>query len=147
MRTPSGNAYTYVLAFAALSWLVVGAYFWQVILAGQFLSGTYAALNLHQLGATVSDVLLFLAAIVGALLRWRAKGAAWPFWAALGLLMANQAQNGAGAARLIFLHIPLGATMLAVAVVLALAASRTTRNARRPAVTEATTGATRQEAL
>jgi hypothetical protein len=112
----------YARIYQAASWLVVVAYLGQAVFAGQFLSGTYFALRLHQYGGTVSDVVVFLAAFVGALLRWHGKGNAWPFWVAVGLLVTNQVQNGAGAARLISLHIPLGASMLAVAVAAALTA-------------------------
>lgn len=125
LRSPP--AHVHALIFRLLSWLVVLTYLGQAVLAGQFLSGTYAALRMHQYGATVSDVLLFLGVVVGALLRWRAKGRSWAFWSSLGLLVVNQVQNGAGAARMVSLHIPLGVAMLAVAVVVALAASRPER--------------------
>lgn len=115
---------TYVLLFRVLSWSVAFLYLSQAVLAGQFLSGTYPALHLHQIGATTSDLVLFVAVVVAALLRWQAKSPTWPFWASLGLLVANQIQNGAGAARWVHLHIPLGALMLATAVLLAVAATR-----------------------
>lgn len=116
---------TYVLLFRVLSWAVAFLYLSQAVLAGQFLSGTYPALRLHQIGATTSDAVLFAAVAVAALLRWHAKSRSWPFWTALGLLVTNQIQNGAGAARWVHLHIPLGALMLATAVLLAVAATRT----------------------
>src|SRR5699024_4691230 len=98
-----------------------------------FFSGTYAALGLHATGGTVSDVILFLGLVIAALLRWHAKGPIWPCWAALSLLVANQVQNGAGAARLISLHIHLGVAMLAVAV----AVPRARRSAGPPVHTDA----------
>lgn len=113
----------YLLLFRALAWLIALVYFGQAVLAGQFLSGTYPALRMHQLAATAADVLLFAAIVVTALLRWRAKGPIWPFWAVLGLAAVAQAQNAAGAARLIQLHIPLGVAMLVAAVLMALFAS------------------------
>lgn len=119
--------------FHILSWLVVASYFGQAVLAGQFFSGSYRALGWHGTGGTVADVILFAAVVIGALLRWHAKGPIWPFWAALGLLVLNQAQNAAGAARLINLHIPLGVAMLGVAVAVALAASRPGRSILLPA--------------
>lgn len=127
MATGNRHIRGYSNVFRVLIWLVVIAYLGQAVLAGQFLSGTYAALRLHQTGGTASDLILFLAVVIGALLRWHAKGSLWPFWVALGLLVANQVQNGAGAARLISLHIPLGVAMLAIALVAALAASRGNR--------------------
>lgn len=135
MMVRSRSAHAYAHVFRALSWLVVLAYLGQAVLAGQFLSGTYVALRMHQLGATVSDLILFLAVVVGALLRWHAKGRVWPFWAAVGLLVTNQVQNGAGAARLIALHIPLGVAMLSVAVVIALGASQIGRLTGQKAAT------------
>lgn len=120
-RSRTIRIYAHVLRL--LFWMLVLAYLGQSVLAGQFLSGTYVALRMHQLGGTTSDLILFLAVVMGALLRWQAKGRAWPFWAAVSLLATNQVQNGAGAARLISLHIPLGVALLAVAVVVALAAS------------------------
>src|SRR5690625_2343120 len=59
----------YSNVFRVLIWLVVIAYLGQAVLAGQFLSGTYAALRLHQTGGTASDLILFLAVVIGALLQ------------------------------------------------------------------------------
>lgn len=128
---------TYVRIFQILSWLVAAAYLGQAVLAGQFFSGTYAALGLHGTGGTVADVILFLGLVIGALLRWHAKGPIWPFWAMLGLLVVNQVQNGAGAARLVSLHIPLGVTMLALSVAIALAVPRARRSMGPPVQTHA----------
>ncbi|MBB4930773.1 hypothetical protein F4561_001593 [Lipingzhangella halophila] len=127
MLTRSRLRHIFARLFRVLAFLVVVAYLGQAVLAGQFLSGTYPALRWHQLGATVSDVLLFVAVAVGALLRWQTNGRAWPFWASLGLLVANQIQNGAGAGRVISLHVPLGAAMLAAAVLIAVHSSTTGR--------------------
>ena len=113
----------YILAFRTLAWLVVTVYLGQVVFAGQFLSGTYPALRLHRIGGTTADVVVFLAVAAAALLRWHAKGRQWPFWAALVLLLANQAQNGAGAARLLTVHIPLGVIMVCGATVVAISSS------------------------
>lgn len=124
---------TYRRLFHILSWLVVAGYFGQAVLAGQFFSGSYGALGWHGTGGTVADVIVFAAVVIGALLRWHAKGPVWPFWAALGLLVLNQAQNAAGAARLINLHIPLGVAMLGVSVAVALAVSRLGRSFLLPA--------------
>ncbi|MFJ5725216.1 hypothetical protein [Streptomyces sp. NPDC093149] len=112
---------------------VTAAYFGQAVLAGQFLSGSYDALRWHRYGATFTDGILFCALVTGALLRWHAKGRRWPFLAALTLLLANQAQNGAGAARMVSLHIPLGVAMIVGAFVAALQA----RHAGAPADREA----------
>ncbi|WP_369255471.1 hypothetical protein [Streptomyces sp. R35] len=110
----------YGRGYAVLMYTVALVYFGQAVLAGQFLSGSYDALRWHQYGATLTDALLFCALVVGALLRRHGKGKLWPFLAALTLLLANQAQNGAGAARLLSLHIPLGVAMIAGAFLVAL---------------------------
>lgn len=128
-RSRLGLAYAHI--FRALAWMVGILYLGQAVLAGQFLSGSYPALHLHQVGATTSDVVLFSAVVVGALLRWQTKGRGWPFWTSLGLLAANQVQNGAGASRMISLHVPLGVAMLAAAVVVALRSSQPDRLAER----------------
>ncbi|WP_328843097.1 hypothetical protein [Streptomyces sp. NBC_00258] len=114
----------YARVYAVLMYTVALAYFGQAVLAGQFMSGSYDALRWHQYGATLSDVLLFFALGAATLLRWHGKGRIWPFLSALALLLANQAQNGAGAARLLSLHIPLGVAMIAGAVVVALRVRR-----------------------
>src|SRR5690625_422479 len=95
---------------------------------------SFCTLSLHD---ALPILILFLGLVIAALLRWHAKGPIWPFWAALSLLVANQVQNGAGAARLISLHIPLGVTMLAVAVAIALAVPRARRSAGPPVHTDA----------
>ncbi|MHB9848742.1 hypothetical protein ACSYGO_05780 [Streptomyces krungchingensis] len=110
---------TYGRVYAVLMYVVALAYFGQAVLAGQFLSGSYDALRWHQYGATFTDVLLVCALVAAGLLRWHGKGRLWPFLSALALLLANQAQNGAGAARLLSLHIPLGLAMIAGAVLVA----------------------------
>lgn len=127
MHPPARLLRSYVRTLQTLTWLIVAAYLGQAVLAGQFLSGSYPALGLHGTGGTVSDAIVIVAVIVAALLRWHGRGKAWPFWAALALLAANQVQNAAGAARLITLHIPLGTAMLGVAVAVALAAAQTGR--------------------
>lgn len=103
--------------------MIALVFFGQAVLAGQFLSGIYPALRMHQLGATAADVLVFAAIVIGALLRWHAKDRIWPFWAAVLLALVAQAQNLAGAARLVQLHIPLGVAMLVAAVLISLFAS------------------------
>lgn len=117
----------YSRIYHVLSWMIVATYLAQAVLAGQFLSGSYPALSLHGTGGTVADVIVFGALVVAALLRWHGKGKFWPFWAALGLVVANQVQNAVGAGRWIHLHIPLGVAMLGAAVAVALAASRLER--------------------
>lgn len=110
----------YGRVYAVLMYVVALAYFGQAVLVSQFMSGSYDALRWHQYGATFTDVLLFCSLVTAALLRWHGKGRLWPFLAALTLLLANQAQNGAGAARLLSLHIPLGVAMIAGAFLVAL---------------------------
>lgn len=119
-----GGLRVLVWLYAVVMWVVAFVYCVQAVLAGQFLSGVYGALSWHQYGATVSDVLLFCGVVVGVLLRWRGGCRWWPVGAAVGLLVANQVQNAAGAGRLVSLHVPLGVAMIVVAVLVALRVHR-----------------------
>ncbi|WP_199742490.1 hypothetical protein [Streptomyces triticirhizae] len=116
----AGRRRRYALGYAVLMYAVTLVYFAQAVSAGQFLSGGYDALSWHRYAATGTDVVLFFTLLFAGLLRWHGKGRLWPFLATLGLLVANQAQNAAGAARLVSLHIPLGVAMLTAAVVICL---------------------------
>ncbi|UNT00801.1 hypothetical protein MMF93_33175 [Streptomyces tubbatahanensis] len=123
-RRPGRGLRVYAWLYAGVMYVVAVVYCLQAVLAGQFLSGVYGALSWHQYGATFSDVLLFCGVVVGVLLRWRGRGRVWPLWVAVGLLVANQVQNAAGAGRLVSLHVPLGVAMIVVAVLVALRVHR-----------------------
>lgn len=90
--------------------------FWQAIFAGQFLSGTYPAQHWHRENATVAGITVLVTAVTAAVLRWRGGGPWWPVAAYLGLFGLIAAQIALGFARLLAVHIPLGVTIIAIAV-------------------------------
>ncbi|MEV0701708.1 hypothetical protein AB0I53_27865 [Saccharopolyspora sp. NPDC050389] len=110
--------------FRGLITAASGAYLLQAVLAGQFLSGTYASLGWHQITATCTDVLLVCAIAVAASLRWPDSGRWWPLLTSAGLFLASQVQTASGAARLLAVHVPLAVLITIAAVVLTVLAWR-----------------------
>lgn len=102
--------------------LAAVAYLFQAVSAGQFLEGDYAFLRVHQLGTTVADVLMFVALVSAGCLKWVARGPLSPFLAVVGTIIVSQAQAAAGAARLIWLHVPLGVVLIGLVWAIAWAA-------------------------
>src|SRR5690625_7730575 len=74
-------------------------YLFQAVSAGQFLDGDYAFLRLHQLGTTTADILMFIALVSAAGLRWVARRPVAPFLLALGAMVVSPARADAGAGR------------------------------------------------
>jgi len=90
----------------------------QPVLAGMFVTGNVTFLNLHSAGA-VFVVLLTLIQIVAAILAWRpGRARAWPIWASVGFLVLVIAQMALGYTRERALHIPIGAILFAVILVI-----------------------------
>jgi hypothetical protein len=86
----------------------------QAILAGQFMSGTFEALEFHAFGATVSEVLVALAIFPAGWARFRRR---YPLWPAVGtalLFVAINVQEFAGEERILTLHVPLGVSIIVV---------------------------------
>ena len=102
--------------------LAAVVYLFQAVSAGQFLEGDYAFLRVHQLGTTVADVLMFVALVSAGCLKWVARGPLSPFLAVVGTIIVSQAQAAAGAARLIWLHVPLGVVLIGLVWAIAWAA-------------------------
>lgn len=102
--------------------LAAAVYLFQAVSAGQFLDGDYAFLRVHQLGTTIADALMFLALASTGCIKWIARGPLTPFLAVLGAILVSQAQAAAGAARLIWLHVPLGVVLIGVVWAVAWAA-------------------------
>ncbi|MEV0056291.1 hypothetical protein AB0H34_38135 [Saccharopolyspora shandongensis] len=115
MKNRTGRWWGFRVLISATS----AAYVLQAVLAGQFLSGTYASLGWHQITATSADALLVCAIAVAVFLRWPGKGEWWPLLASVGLFLAAQAQTATGAARLLTLHIPLAVLITVAAVAVA----------------------------
>ena len=107
----------------------------QPVLAGRYLSGDFDALAIH--GGVAGVVLLTtIAAFAAAVLYWLAgRGAGWPALALVALFVAVVTQIAVGALRILAIHIPLGVTVVAIAVVLAVwsfrPAARRTRKSTR----------------
>lgn len=88
----------------------------QAVFAGQFVSGDYGALNSHETGAAVTNVVL-LVETVAAVLLWRpGRGPRWPMLAAFTLFLASGVQIGIGYARVLVVHVPLGVTIIVLDV-------------------------------
>ena len=98
-------------AFRATITPAAVTYLFQAVSAGQFLDGDYAFLRVHQVGTTVADALLLLALVAAGCLRWLARGPLAPFLYVLGAMLVSQGQAAAGAARIIWLHVPLGVVL------------------------------------
>lgn len=94
-------------------------YLFQAVSAGQFLDGDYAFLRLHQLGTTTVDILMFIALVSAAGLRWVARGPVAPFLITLAAMIVSQAQAATGAGRIVWLHVPLGVALIGLVWALA----------------------------
>ncbi|WP_155838554.1 hypothetical protein [Arthrobacter castelli] len=106
-------------AWRVLLALAAAGYLFQAVSAGQFLQGDYDFLRIHQIGTTTLDVVMFLALIAAGLLKWLSRGPLLPFLGTLGVLLVSQAQSGTGAARVVWLHVPLGVVLIGLVWVLA----------------------------
>ncbi|HVM65250.1 MAG TPA: hypothetical protein VMU14_10340 [Acidimicrobiales bacterium] len=99
--------------------------FGQALLAGQFLSGAYRALDLHRANAFLAEVMVVISA-VGAFVDARARGGPrWPPLVCTGLVVAVGVQIRLGLNRELAVHIPLGVAIIATAALLLQEAWRT----------------------
>lgn len=79
----------------------------QAILAGLFATGDVDMLRMHSMNGAVASTLATLQ-FVAAILLWRpGRGAVWPVWASLLLVMLEGIQHTTGYSRDLVLHIPL----------------------------------------
>lgn len=99
--------------------LAAAGYLFQAVSAGQFLQGDYDFLRIHQLGTTSLDTVMLLALIAAGLLKWLSRGPVLPFLGTLGVLLVSQAQSATGAARVVWLHVPLGVVLIGLVWLLA----------------------------
>lgn len=95
--------------------LVAGLSYLQAVLAGQFLSGTYSSLLAHQNTAAVIDMLLILGIVLALPIPLWGRRPWWPVVFAAGLLALTTVQNQLGFARILSVHIPLGAAIVMAA--------------------------------
>lgn len=90
----------------------------QPVLAGQYLAGSYDAINWHELGGLlmmVAAVGAFALAVVHAGLG---RGPVWPVALLIVLFLAQGFQIGMGYARTLAIHVPLGVFILATVLAL-----------------------------
>lgn len=109
----------------------------QPVLAGLYLAGEWDALGIHSGNAVLVELLAQLL-VLTALGYWLAgRGRGRFVLAAVALWFATSAQAGFGYARLLGLHIPLGVTVVTVAVLFTIwvwrGGARTPRRAWRAA--------------
>jgi len=84
----------------------------QAVFAGQFLAGTFPALQTHRDNATYAGLTVLAAAAAAALIRWPGRGPRWPMFAFLGLFGLIAVQIALGFTRVLAVHIPLGVTII-----------------------------------
>ncbi|MGI8333189.1 hypothetical protein ACRYCC_24815 [Actinomadura scrupuli] len=105
----------------------------QAALAGGFLSGHYAMLDMHALGASATGVTAVVQTLAAVLLWRPGGGPGWPALASGALFAAEAAQIVLGYARVLVVHVPLGVTIIGCAVLLPVWAWRTAPASRPPA--------------
>lgn len=103
-----------VWAFRVLITLAAVLLFNQAVLAGQFMSGTYEALEFHAFGATASEIVVALAIVPAGWARFRRRYPLWPAVLTALLFVAINVQEFAGEERILTLHIPLGVSIIVV---------------------------------
>jgi len=103
-----------VWAFRVLITLGAVLLFNQAVLAGQFMSGTYEALEFHAFGATASEIVVALAIVPAGWARFRRRYPLWPAVLTALLFVAINVQEFAGEERILTLHIPLGVSIIVV---------------------------------
>jgi hypothetical protein len=91
----------------------------QAVFAGQFLAGTFPALQTHRDNATYAGIAVLLAAAAAALIRRPGGGPIWPVPAFLALFGLIALQIALGFLRLLAVHIPLGVTIILGGLLLA----------------------------
>lgn len=125
------SAAPYLWAWRILLTAAAAGYLFQAVSAGQFLQGDYAFLRFHQVGTTALDVVMVLALLAAGALRWVARGQLLPLLGTLGVFAVSQAQAGTGAARMVWLHVPLGVVLIGLVWLLAWYAWTSPRGGRR----------------
>lgn len=90
----------------------------QPVFAGQFLAGEFDSLHTHRVNATIAGIAMLVTAAMAALIRWSARGPLWPALACLTLFGLTAGQIALGFARVLTVHVPLGVTIIVLAVML-----------------------------
>jgi hypothetical protein len=105
----------------------------QAIFAGRMLSGSFPALHTHRENATFAGIAVLVATVAAVPLRWPGRGPLWPVFAGLGLFALIALQIVLGFTRVLIVHVPLGVSIIVLAVLL----TRWAWYYRPPAPTEA----------
>lgn len=90
----------------------------QSVFAGQFLGGSYPSLATHRENATYAGIAVLAAGFAAIAIRWPGKGPWWPIAATFGLFGLIALQIVLGFLRLLEIHIPLGVSIIVLAVLL-----------------------------
>ncbi len=101
-------------AFRVLITVAAVFLFNQAVLAGQFMSGTFEALEFHAFGATVSEILVALAIFPAGWARFRRRYPLWPAVVTALLFVSINVQEFVGEERILTVHIPLGVSIIVV---------------------------------
>jgi hypothetical protein len=121
--------WTLVLFRAAITLealLVLG----QPVLAGDYLSGRYDALRLHEANAMATAGVAVLQLVAAVLLRRPGGGPRWPIGGATALVAGEAGEIVLGFHRVLAVHVPLG-VLLVTGVALQLARAWTPRTGLR----------------
>jgi len=96
----------------------------QAIFAGRMLSGSFPALHTHRENATFAGIAVLVAAVCAIPLRRPGRGPLWPAFAGLGLFALIALQIVLGFTRVLIVHVPLGVSIILLAVLLTIWAWR-----------------------
>ncbi|HEY0470723.1 MAG TPA: hypothetical protein VGD34_03640 [Kribbella sp.] len=104
----------------------------QPVLAGSYLNGSGSAIRIHgSLGQAI--FFICLVQLPAAAIYRRSGGRTWPIVLTAALLLAEALQITMGYSRTLALHIPLGITIVATAVIFAVWTCRPGASVRRTA--------------
>ena len=90
----------------------------QPMLAGIYLDGDVDALLLHEINSMAVSGLGVAQLVAAIVYVWAGRGRAWPLWASLGIVLAEQGQTGFGYEGLVAIHVPLGVSIIATQILL-----------------------------
>lgn len=90
----------------------------QAVFAGQFLGGSYPSLASHRENATYAGIAVLAAGLAAIAIRWPGRGPWWPIAATFGLFGLIALQIALGFLRLLEIHVPLGVSIIVLAVLL-----------------------------
>ncbi len=88
----------------------------QSLQAGEFMSGKYEFLQFHRYGATLAEFVVLFALIGAGWALYRGRYQWWPVGVTALLFVAIQVQEWAGEQRVLSVHVPLGVSIIVVAI-------------------------------